>query len=276
MNSAPISTSINDLYFECSGDGADVLMIHGWASSGRMWTPLTQALDDVARCWTLDLAGFGRSPLPVHIRPDLDAHLAWIIAFCERHQVRPKVVVGHSMGGLLALKLAHKRPDLAQRLVLMCPVVTGRFGLNVNEVFASQFWLLLSAYTRKFWSLIQSDKLAPMFSAPFYVDKTLHPRYVRDFQSTTWDAAVAALESIAHNTMRPHLPRIEQPTLVVVGNRDFTVPPDEGRLAAQLMPNARLVEFEAAHHQPLDEDPERFVALVRAFIHADERDIQRV
>jgi len=231
-----------------------------------MWTSLADALSDVARCWSLDLAGFGRSPLPGHIRPDLDAHLAWISAFCELHQVRPKVVIGHSMGGLLALKLAHERPDLAQSLVLMCPVVTGRFGLSANDVFSSHFWMMISARTRKIWSIIQSDRLAPVFSAPFYVDRALRPRYVRDFQSTSWDAAVAALESLARNTMHSHLATITQPALVVVGARDFTVPPDEGRLAAQAMPNAQLVEFERAHHQPLDEEPDRFIAHVREFM----------
>ncbi|MCC6616751.1 MAG: alpha/beta hydrolase [Anaerolineae bacterium] len=266
MNLPSISTPAQELYYECSGHGADVLLLHGWASSGRMWESLAEGLDDVARCWSLDLAGFGRTPLSDHARPDLDAHLASIVDFCERHQLRPKVVVGHSMGGLLALKLAHARPDLTQSLILMCPVVTGRFGLKANDVFASQFWMSISARARPFWSIITSDRLAPVFSAPFYVDRSLRARYVRDFQSTSWEAAVAALESIAQHTMRPHLAEISQPALVVVGARDFTVPPDEGRLAARSMPHARLVEFERAHHQPLDEDPERFVALVRDFI----------
>ncbi|MCA9910809.1 MAG: alpha/beta hydrolase, partial [Anaerolineae bacterium] len=275
MNSPSISSPAADLYYECSGHGADVLLLHGWASSGRMWTSLADAIGDVARCWSVDLPGFGRSSLPHHIRPDLNAHLAWIVAFCEQHQIQPKVVIGHSMGGLLALKLAHARPDLAQSLVLMCPVVTGRFGLSANDVFTSQFWMMISARTRKVWSISTSDRLAPVFSAPFYVDKALRPRYVHDFQATSWDAAVAALESIAQDTMRPHLAEITQPALVVVGTRDFTVPPAEGRLAAEAMPNARLVEFERAHHQPLDEEPDRFIALVREFI-VTERDRTRV
>jgi pimeloyl-ACP methyl ester carboxylesterase len=231
-----------------------------------MWSRLSASLRDIARCWAVDLAGFGRSPIPRHIRPDLDAHVAWLAEFMEMYGIRPRLVIGHSMGGMLALKLAYTRPDLIERIALMCPVVTGRFAFNANQVFTSQLWMLMSAKTEKFWSLIQSDPLAPVFSAPLYVDRTHWQRYVSDFQATRWHAAIGALESIANSSIEARLAQIHQPTLVVVGARDFTVPPEEGRMAARLMPNARLVEFETAHHQPLDELPERFSALVRDFL----------
>ena len=266
MKTPATSPKTPDLYYERMGSGPDVLLLHGWASSCQMWTALSDALSDRARGWAVDLPGFGHSRLPAHIRPDIDAHMHWVVEFCHQHSIRPLVVIGHSMGGMLALKLAHAHPELVQRLILVCPVVTGRFVLNANEVFASQLWLMISAKTRKFWSLIQSDSLAPVFSAPLYVDRKLHPRYVRDFQRTQWDAAMAALESIAQGTMQPHLALVKQPTLIVVGSRDFTVPPDEGRLAAQTMPHARLVELEGVHHQPLDEAPDRFIPLVRDFV----------
>jgi pimeloyl-ACP methyl ester carboxylesterase len=259
-------TPAHDLYYERAGFGADVLMIHGWASSSHMWTELMESLAPHARCWAVDLAGFGRSSLPAHIRPDVDAHVHWLIDFIELHNIRPRVVIGHSMGGLLTLKLAQARPDLAERLVLVCPVVTGRFGFNANHVFASQLWMMVSAKAQDFWTLAQSDSLAPVFSAPLYVDRKHHRRYVRDFQRTRWDAAMAALESLAHTTMEPHLPAMMQPALVVVGSRDYTVPPEEGRLLAAKMPNARLVEFERAHHQPLDEQPDAFIPLIHEFV----------
>jgi pimeloyl-ACP methyl ester carboxylesterase len=258
----------SQLYYERIGSGEDIVMIHGWASSGRMWQPLSEALQDKARCWMLDLAGFGQSPLPANARPDVDQHLEWLIAFLEQHKLKPRMVIGHSMGGLLTLKLAHVRPDLAPSLVLVCPVVTGRFVFNANQVFTSQLWMMVSAKTEKFWSLIQSDSLAPVFSAPLYVAPALHKRYVEDFKRTRWDAAIPSLESIAQQSMQPHLASIQQPALVIVGGRDFTVPPEDGRLAAQQMPHARLVEIPTAHHQPLDESPTQFVREVRTF--ADE------
>ena len=227
------------------------------------------ALGGERRSWAIDLAGFGGSLLPARIRPDLNAQMSWIIAFLERREIRPAAVVGHSMGGMLALKLAAERPDLVGRLVLMCPVVTGRFGLNAHQVFASPLWMMMAARTQRFWSLAQSTMVAPLISAPLYVSAQHRARYVQDFRRSQWDAAMAALESISMTTMQPQLSTIRQPTLVVVGGRDFTVSPEEGRLAARLMPNAQLVEFREAHHQPLDELPERFIPIAREFILRD-------
>jgi pimeloyl-ACP methyl ester carboxylesterase len=66
--------------------------------------------------------------------------------------------------------------------------------------------------------------------------------------------------------MRPHLPNIPYPTLVIIGSHDTTVPPNEGRLAAATLPNGRLLELPHTHHQPLDEQPERVVKAVQEFI----------
>ena len=255
----------SELYYESHGIGDDVLMIHGWASSGRMWDPLVEQMSATARCWALDLAGFGQSPLPERSRPDLDTHLDWIVQFLEQHHIRPRMVIGHSMGGLLTLKLAHQRPDLAENLILLCPVVTGRFAFNANLVVNSQWWTMVSAKTEKFWTMIQSSSIAPVFSAPFYVAPALRGRYVQEFQQARWDAAVAALESIAQESMLPYLTEIQQPALVIIGGRDYTVPPDEGRLAAGHLPNARLVEFKSAHHQPLDEVKELVIQQIDEF-----------
>lgn len=261
-----ISSAPLDLNYIRAGIGPDVLMIHGWASSSRMWTHLMGALASERRTWAIDLAGFGGSRLPAHVRPDLDAQLSWVVRFIEQHQLRPTVVVGHSMGGLLSLKLAHQRPDLVERLILMCPVVTGRFGLNAHQLFGSRLWMVMAARTQRAWTLAQSNLLAPLISAPLYVAPRHRARYIQDFRRSNWDAAMAALESISLTSMHAVLGEIRQPTLVVVGGRDFTVSPEEGRLAARLMPNAQLAEFPTAHHQPLDELPERFIDLTRDFI----------
>ncbi len=231
-----------------------------------MWSALMTALASERRSWAVDLAGFGGSRLPAHVRPDLDSQLAWLVRFLEGRQIRPSVVIGHSMGGMLALKLAVERPDLVERLVLMCPVVTGRFGLNAHQLFGSRLWMMMAARTQRAWSLMQSGMFAPLISAPMYVAPRHRARYVEDFRRSSWDAAMAALESISLTSMQPHLSEIRQEALVVVGGRDFTVSPEEGRLAARLMPNASLVEYPSVHHQPLDEIPDRFIALTRDFI----------
>jgi pimeloyl-ACP methyl ester carboxylesterase len=263
--SSSTKTSLQ-LNYECKGTGPDLLLVHGWASSTRMWDHFASALQHEYRCWSVDLAGFGMSPMPSDVRPDLQLHMNSLIEFCEQHQIQPRAVIGHSMGGMLALMLAHARPQLVEQLVLVCPVVTGRYGLKANTFFSSSVGRFMAARTRSVWALMQSETLAPLFVVPQYVDKAIQKRYLQDFQRATWEASITALESIAQVNLESVLPQILHPTLVIVGKKDYTVPPGEGHIAAAKMPNAQLVKFNKSHHQPLDEEPERFIQTVRDFL----------
>jgi pimeloyl-ACP methyl ester carboxylesterase len=260
-----ITSSTPDLYCETCGDGPDILFVHGFASSGRMWDALVRDLSRSARCWCVDLFGFGASCLPDDAALTLDYHLDCLIDFCERRGIRPTTIIGHSMGGMLTLKFALARPDWVERLVVICPVVSGRFLLQASQLIATPLGRSVLPYVGNLWTMMQNDALARLFVLPPYISQPLQESIKLDFKRTRWQAAEAALYSMAHENLTPRLDDIRHPTLVMVGGRDLTVPPSEGRLAAERIPNARLAWFPNAHHQPLDEEPERGLPLVRAF-----------
>lgn len=262
--------SATQLHYNSHGDGPDVLLIHGWASSGQMWSRLTRELGHMARFWSVDLHGFGQSP-----RANADQtlsvqhHAESLLEFCAHYHVRPTALVGHSMGGMLALKLAAEQPEIARKLVLMSPVVTGRFGhpIEFSGLFANERVTSTLSKAAPLWTLAQTV-VSPIFTRPshWYLNAADAARIQQDFQRASWQASTHALHSIARENMQPHLPRIEQPTLVILGTHDTTVPPNEGRLAAKQLPNARLLELPRTHHQPLDEQPQQVVTAVRDFL----------
>ncbi len=261
-----ISNRTVDLYYECTGDGPDALLIHGWASSGRMWKRLTSALSHAQRFWSVDLAGFGASVLsPDALGLDIAGHAATMIDFCEQQRIRPKVVMGHSMGGMIALKMAVMRPDLMDTLVLASPTVTGRFVFNTHQLVGSDVGRFVMANSKKLWEVAQSEMFKQIVPMLLYSQRESE-RIYDDFKRMSWQGAVTGLDGITRQNLAPHLEKIKQPALVIVGANDYTVPPDEGKLAAAMMPKGKLVEFRASHHQPLDEEPERFVETVRSFL----------
>jgi 3-oxoadipate enol-lactonase len=271
MAMAEIPTPIN-LHYTCTGDGPDVLLLHGWASSSRMWSPMVKSLAKRARLWTVDLYGFGDSPRPMGDQPlDMGLHEATLVHFCQQNDLHPKLVIGHSMGGLLALKLALDYPELVERLMLLAPVVTGRFGYRVdlNRLVASDWGTFALAKSKPFWILSQNIFM-PLLAVPhyWYLGAEASARIVEDYRRASWQAAAYAIQSIARENLEPHLPSISQPALVMVGSWDSTVPPNEGRLAAGRMPNARLVELPGVRHQILDERPQQVVAAVETFLAA--------
>ncbi len=262
--------SATQLHYNSHGDGPDVLLIHGWASSGQMWSRLTRELGHMARFWAVDLHGFGQSP-----RANADQtlsvqhHAESLLEFCAHYNVRPAALIGHSMGGLLALKLTAEQPEITRKLVLMSPVVTGRFGhpIEFSGLFANERVTTTLSKAAPLWTLAQTV-VSPIFTRPshWYLNAADAARIQQDFQRASWQASTHALHSIARENMQPHLPRIQQPTLVILGTHDTTVPPNEGRLAAKQLPNARLLELPRTHHQPLDEQPQQVVTAVRDFL----------
>lgn len=259
------------LHYKKIGHGPDVLLIHGWGSSGRMWRRLMYGLQHHATFWAVDLAGFGASPLPANVVPDVSYHMDTLHEFCQRHHLQPRVVMGHSMGGLLTLKLALSNPSLMERFVLVCPVVTGNFGLGVlSSLLTSDVGKLMMQRAEPLWMFAQRDPVAKLLQAPTYLKHPMaRARLAHDFRRTTWEAGLGGLLSIATENLEPHLHEIRHRALVVVGDKDLTVSPREGRLAAALLPNARLVEFEDSHHQPLEEEPKRFLRVFSDFLHGD-------
>lgn len=255
-----------DLQYTRVGQGTDALLLHGLVSSRRMWAGLSAALADTHTCWAVDLAGFGDTMLPPRRRLSLDDHVRLLLAFCERHALQPRVIVGHSMGGMLALMLAHALGDTVERLVLVCPVVTGRIALDAHRLITTAAGQTALRCSYPAWALLWERLRLPRLMGPPYLNIKARARICEDLQRASWGATVSALESIAHSTTEPLLAGLQPETLVIVGGRDPLVPPAEGRLAVAAMPNARLLEFARSHHQPMDEEPERFNAAVRAFV----------
>lgn len=256
------------LSFERHGSGPDVLLIHGFASSLRVWDPLVATLADSFCCWAVDLAGCGQTRIPPDRAVTLDEHVDHIRAFVRAHGVRPRAIIGHSMGGMLTLKLALAEPDLAERLVLVSPAVTGHYFWGADRVIAAPGIQWLMKWSRPLWDVLQSEAVKPLLLTPPYLNPEVRERVRDDFRRTSWAAALSAMAGICAENLAPRLPEITQPTLLVVGTHDDLVPPSESHLAARKLPNATLLEVPRAHHLPLDEAPDQTLTIIRDFLSA--------
>lgn len=254
------------LCYECRGSGPDLLLIHGFASSLRFWDPLVAALEEDFRCWAVDLAGCGASQIAPDLPVTLKDHVQLLLGFVGVHGLKPQAILGHSMGGMLTLMLAQAAPDLAERLVLVCPTVTGKYFLGANYLVATPVMQQLLPLTRPAWERLQKDAAMPLPLPPPFVPEVVVERTRQDFHRASWGAAVSALAEMAVTSMEAALPSIQQPTLVIVGTHDEVVPPSEGRLAAQHLPHATLLEVPGGHHTPFDEMPDLTIPAVQAFL----------
>lgn len=257
---------MSDIYYETSGDGdIDVLMIHGWGSSHIMWKRIAEQLNN-ARCWMIDLPGFGQSEVGGSALT-IEAHVQTVLNFTEEH-VRPQIIMGHSMGGLITLKALSIRPDLAQQAVLICPVVTGKFGSYgfASDIIRNELAVNALRATKTLWSTIQNQYLLSLTVPMMHSNPELAEQVKQNFMMTRPEAGVEALISMAKQDTQEYLHEILQETLVCVSEGDTTVPASEGRVAALYMPHAELATFTKCNHHPMDEQAEDFTPVLHEFL----------
>jgi pimeloyl-ACP methyl ester carboxylesterase len=211
--------------------------------------------------WALDLPGFGESDKPADDWYSIPNYTALLKDFIQQVIGGPVHLIGHSMGGLIALDVAAAHPETVERLVTINPVVIGRATLRPLMHFKSSrqvLGLALRASNVVFQPVLrESGKVVHGITY-------LHRRF-EDFAKGTVDSIIAAGRATVAYNVAPRLANITAPTLIIVGKQDPTVAKTEGRLAASTIPNARLLVLAAGHH-PTDDIPAKTLSVVQDFL----------
>lgn len=253
------------LWFERDGAGEPLLLITGLGYASWCWQELRAALRDRAEVLCFDNRGTGRSDKPAG--PYSMAMLADDAAALMRAAgVSRARVLGHSMGGYIAITLALRHPGLVRSLVL---VGTSPGGPDTKPA---------PEETIKTWSLAGTMPAAdyarvsmPRSFAPGWTDA--HPQefealLARRLQFPTpppcWLAQYQAC--VDYVTAGADVSRIGVPALVIHGQLDQVVPHHNGELLARRLPRADLLSLPRAGHLPFLEDPVAFAAMVRSHL----------
>ncbi len=244
-------------------NGTPLVMIHGWGSSGRMWRPTMLHFSDRFHCVTLDLPGHGRSMKPDHDWYTIPRFGDVVAEFTDQLDLECPILMGHSMGGTIALRLASERRLSVRALVVVNPVIAGEMFPRHLSIEDRLFDRLLTL-GRGLWPLatrlLDGAPRALRRRWPGHVQ-----RNTKDLAHTTADSALGSFRAVLQEDLRKELGAISIPTLVLVGSGDNTVPPAQGVAAAAAIPDADLVMLPAGHHPP-DEIPELYLERVERFL----------
>jgi pimeloyl-ACP methyl ester carboxylesterase len=257
------------------GEGPVLVLVHGITSSSRTWNAVLPELAKQHTVIAPDLLGHGGSAKP---RGDysLGAHASGIRDLLAVLGVSRATLVGHSLGGGIAMQFAYQFPERLERLVL---VDSGGLG---NEV---SVWLRAA-------TLPGAEYVLPLlFGQParttgFALGRVLGRLGVK--ASANVRGIAEGLESLgdgdarrafvhtARSVIDPAGQRVDArdrlylsegvPTLLIWGECDPIIPVEHGRKAHELMPDSRLEVFPDAGHFPFNDDPERFAAVLTDFV----------
>ncbi len=265
----------HDVAYRQAGSGPVLVMVHGIAGSSGTWVPAMPLLAERFTVIAPDLLGHGESAKP---RGDysLGAYASGIRDLLGVLGHDRATIVGHSLGGGVAMQFAYQFPHMAERLVLVC---SGGLGKEVNP--------LLRAL-----SLPGTEYLLPAVLAP-----QLHGVVARfggllgrvglradPFLTEVW-AAWSRLTDVRAQRAFIHTIRAvidvagqrvsardrlylahEIPTMIIWGDRDAVIPVSHGHIAHELIPGSRLEVIEGAGHFLPIERPELIDRLLRDFI----------
>lgn len=260
-------------YFK-AGSGPALLLIHGMAGSAATWK---HVLPRLARDYTViapDLLGHGKSDKP---RTDysLGAFAAGLRDLLVALGIERATVVGHSLGGGIAMQMAYQHPERVERLVL---VGSGGLGQEVSPVLrlltlpGAEFLMpiIFTSYSREIGNKISMLLRRRGLRAPAAEESWR--AYVSLTEAENRTAFVKTLRSVvdmggqsvsAHD--RLYL-SAHMPTLIVWGTRDQIIPVSHAYDAHEAMPGSRLEIFDESGHFVHSEEPDRFIRVLRDFL----------
>jgi len=281
MTPRTVTLHSHELSYLDSGTGPVVLFIHGILGSHRNWVQLIDRLDDNHRVIVPDLFGHGESAKPVGDY-SLGAHAATMRDLLGRLGIERVTLVGHSLGGGIAMEFYYLFPERVDRLVL---VASGGLGREVNPVLRSATlpgaeWLL--PLIASGWVRARAETAGRVMSRagwkPGSDIAAIWQGFTslgdgesrRAFLATTRAVIDPGGQSVsAHDYLPDALPI---PTLVVWGSRDRMIPAWHAISAQRSIPECRVELFQGAGHFPHLDEPDRFAQLLRDFIATTRRE----
>jgi len=266
------------------GAGQDILMVHGLGGSIANWDMVGPRLTTVGRVVAIDLPGFGLSP------PGLDwslqTHVSAIVDVIE-HLSIPVVVIGNSLGGLLAEMVAAGRPDLVDALVLIAPATPPRFpDPHIHWPTARRLVLNAApvvgpAISRRMLATMTpreliNESLARITHKPGRVPLELVESFVELAETRThFPWAADAIPKTGQSIRKMFLDRsgftsmirdVRAPTLVIQGIADRVVSRTSVEWLCWIRPDWTLIQLEDTGHTPQIDAPIRTVGVIASWL----------
>lgn len=231
-----------------------IFILHGWGSSSERWVGVIEQLSRAGYdVLAPDLPGFGQS-VPPPVPWNVEEYAAWASAFLDSLNVRPLLIVGHSFGGRVAIRLLQSRPDLAQGLVLCASS-----GLKHPPTPKQRVAYIVA----KLGNLIIS---IPGLSALRNLARRALYRSIGEYDYYRTSGIMReTFQRVNEHDIAPGLETFAHPTLLIWGDQDQATPLADAHRFHSLISGSRLEILPGAGHRVYYERMEAFCGLVGEF-----------
>lgn len=251
--------SVNDvkIAYTLAGQGPCVVFLHGWMCNQSFWREQSELLRRQGyQCLTLDFRGHGQSDVPLesYSVQQLVCDLREVLKSLGIEQM---VLVGHSMGGMVAQQFCLEHGEHVVGLVLVTTIAADRDGRLISKRIErdSQHMPFLAAFDRHFDHWFSSS--TPM---------TVRDWVKKEMCLTCESPSLALVRSYGCFDQTGRLQQIGIPTLVIGTESDDSTPASQCRELAELIPQSQFVFIEGCGHFPMVENPQRLLQQLLTFL----------
>jgi pimeloyl-ACP methyl ester carboxylesterase len=250
-----------DLFVEEAGDGSALLAVHGLGGGAWFFTPLIDRLREECRVLALDLPGTGRSPAPTGFT--LDSWVTDLGTLVRARAAAPVVLLGHSMGTIIALRAWRAWPEMIRGLVLVGGLPQARPA--IRERLSHRLAALEPEHSLAGWG----RQVSPgVFSpAAFRERPEIVAGFETAFERQDLGSYRRSIEVLLGADATGIAGTVTVPTLIISGTDDQYAPPAAIQEFAREFPSPPKVEMlEETGHVPFLERPDAFAAAVSLFL----------
>ncbi len=249
------------------GSGEPVIFIHGWAADSSVWDPVLEELSKNIRMILVDLRGCGESPF-IECEDFIESSVLDVAVLAKKLGLNRFSVLGWSLGGMIAMKLAARLSDKVDRSILVSTtpkfVKDGTFDTAIEKTAYQNMLRILKRSPEKTLEYFRSI----LFSEKEKITKNLESlqKLASNTRPQMLSTLVSSLESLGRADFRSVLPMIKQKTLIIHGNMDKICFFGAGEYLSKHIKNSKFMAIDNAGHMPFLTQKKEVTKAIQEFI----------
>lgn len=241
--------------YKVIGEGSPVLILHGWGASLNAWEKVQEILSLKGyKVFCPDIPGFGESDAPLSAF-SVEDYKDWAVAFMKFFNIDNFILVGHSFGGRISIKLSSEENSPVKKMVLCSPA-----GIRVNPDFKTDIILTFFGVGSTFLDIFSPKFLKNYLRRLFYffIRKRDYVK-ARGIMRET-------MKLVVSEDLFPSLSKIKTETLIVWGKKDKMIPLRYAFVFEKEIKNSHLIIVEESGHSLNLDDPSRLAKEILKFL----------
>ena len=247
--------TINDIKvnYKTTGEGQDVLLLHGWGCSLEIWKTLQSQLEQKYRVTSIDFPGFGKSDEPKTVW-GVEEYTQCTEKLIEALNLKNPVLIGHSFGGRVSILLS-SRNDYVKKVILTdaAGVKPQNTKISVSRIFSKM---------KKLSTKIIGEKATEKLVKPF-----ANSLASEDYKNAS-GMMKEILKKVVDEDLQHVMPNIKASTLLIWGEKDTATPVSDAKIMESLIPDTGLIVFPGCTHYSFLENPGYYYTIVDNFLSA--------